>query len=207
MPAPITTEQTAPRHSLWEDAQGLSFGIFTCALGLIFLSQLGFLTGQMAGLALLLSYTLGVNFGITFFLVNLPFYWFAYKRLGLEFTIKSALCVTAVSILVDVISPLVTFENLDPLIGTLAFGALTGMGLLAIIRHKGSLGGMGALALIIQDATGFRAGYVQQVADALIFGVALFLFPLDTVAWSIFGSVILNGIIAFNHRRDRYIAA
>ncbi len=98
------------------------------------------------------------------------------------------------------------FQELDPLVGTLAFGTVTGVGLLAIIRHKGSLGGMSALALIIQDATGFRAGYAQQAVDVMIFAAAFFLFPAETVAWSIFGSVILNGIIAFNHRRDRYIA-
>lgn len=207
MPAPIEIEEKAVRHTTWDDIQGLSFGVFACSLGVVFLTQLGFLTGQTAGLALIMSYTLGLNFGVAFFLVNLPFYWFAYKRLGLEFTLKSAACVTVLSVLVDTISPLIRFQDLDPLVGVLAFGAVTGMGLLAIIRHNGSLGGMGALALIIQDATGFRAGYVQQIADALIFGSALFLFPFDVVAWSIFGSVILNGIIAFNHRRDRYIAS
>lgn len=194
------------KHSRIDDAQGLASGVFACAVGLIFLSHLGFLTGQTAGLALLLSYLFEFPFGATFFVVNLPFYWFTYLKLGWEFTIKSALCVLAMSLMVDFLKSVISFDGLSPLVGVLAFGVITGMGLLAIIRHQGSLGGMGALALVIQDMTGFKAGYVQQIADILIFGTALFFFPFEAVAWSIFGSIVLNAIIAFNHNRDRYIA-
>ena len=204
------TDQTsdAPRtqHTLLEDVQGITFGLFTCTLGLIFLTHLGFITGQTAGLALLISYTTGFAFGPVFFIVNLPFCWFTYRRLGLMFTIKSAICVGAMSIMVEVVPPFVQFSALNPLVGTLAFGALTGAGLLAIIRHNGSLGGAGAMALTIQEVTGFQAGYVQQIFDLLIFGTACFFFPLEIVGWSILGSVVLNFIIAVNHRRDRYIA-
>lgn len=194
------------KHSVVEDMQGLTSGVFACAIGLVFLSHLGFLTGQTAGLALLLSYLFELPFGLTFFVVNLPFYWFTYLKLGWEFTIKSALCVLALSLMVDGLKSVILFDSLSPLVGVLAFGVVTGMGLLAIIRHQGSLGGMGALALVIQDTTGFKAGYVQQIADILIFGTALFFFPFEAVAWSIFGSIVLNGIIAFNHNRARYIA-
>ncbi|PLW75103.1 YitT family protein [Cohaesibacter celericrescens] len=200
------TKTTIEKHSLFDDLQGLAYGIFSCAIGLVFLTHLGFLTGQTAGLALLIAYTTGYKFGVVFFLVNIPFYWFTYKRLGLRFTVKSAICVAAMSVLVEIIPATIVFESLNPLVGTLAFGALTGSGLLAIIRHEGSLGGAGAMALTIQESTGFRAGYVQQIFDLVLFATALFFFPLEVVTWSIFGSLILNGIIALNHRRDRYIA-
>jgi len=86
------------------------------------------------------------------------------------------------------------------------FGALVGMGPLAMFRHNGSLGGLGVVALMIQDSTGFRAGYVQLIADAIIFGLAALVLPLWVVLWSLLGAVVLNLIIAVNHRRDRYIA-
>ena len=206
MPACSNTLPTPERHSLFDDAQGLTSGVFLCAVGLAFLSQLGFLTGQTAGLALMISYLTGVPFGAVFFLVNIPFYWVTYKQLGRGFAIKSAFCVALMSVLAGYVGNAIQFSTLNPLVGVLAFGAITGVGLLIIIRHKGSLGGMGALAMMIQDKTGFRAGYVQQIADALIFITALFFFPVSIVAWSVFGSIILNAIIAVNHRRDRYIA-
>lgn len=197
---------TAEKHSPLEDAQGLGLGIFLCAIGISFLAHLGFLTGQTAGIALLLSYVTGYSFGTIFFAINLPFYVFAYRRLGLEFTLKSGLCVTLLSVLTDVMPLGLAIQHLNPVLGTIAFGCLAGLGLLAVFRHNGSLGGLGVIALIVQDRTGFRAGYVQLIFDVLIFGAAIFLFPADVVLYSLLGAAVLNGVIAFNHRRDRYIA-
>lgn len=206
MPAamPPPSDYKVP-HTPLEDAQGLSIGLLTAAVGLTFLTHLGFLTGQTAGLALIVSYLTGWSFGIVFALVNLPFYAFAWRRLGPEFTLKSIFCVLALSVLVDWMPGVMAFDTLDPLLGTTIFGVLTGFGLLGVFRHKGSLGGLGVVALLIQDRTGFRAGYVQLIVDAALFAVAFFLFDLRVVLYSLYGAVILNGVIAFNHRRDRYL--
>lgn len=206
MPAPMTIDLDAVAHTPLEDAQGLTVGCFLTSVGLVFLTQLGFLTGQTAGIALLIAYPTGWSFGLVFFLINLPFYIFAYMRLGLEFTLKSLLCVTAVSLLADYLPLFIVFERLNPIVGTLVFGVTVGLGLLACFRHKGSLGGMGVLALVIQDSTGFKAGYFQIFVDVAIFAVAMFMFPASVVAYSLLGALVLNGVIAFNHRRDRYVA-
>jgi len=203
----MTIDLDAVAHTPLEDAQGLTVGCFLTSLGLVFLTHLGFLTGQTAGVALLIAYPNDWSFGLVFFLVNIPFYVFAYIRLGLEFTIKSIICVTAVSVLSDYMPLFITFERLDPVVGTLVFGVTVGFGLLACFRHNGSLGGLGVVALIIQDKTGFRAGWVQLIVDGAIFAAAIFLFPATVVAYSLLGAVVLNGVIAFNHRRDRYVAS
>jgi len=176
------------------------------AVGVTFLASLGFLTGQTAGIALIIAYVTGYSFGTVFFIVNLPFYIFSWRRLGAEFTIKSAICVTVLSVAVDLIPRGMSFDYLNPVLGTTIFGVLTGFGLLGVFRHKGSLGGLGVIALLIQDRTGFRAGYVQLLVDAAIFLVAIFLFDIDVVLYSLFGAVVLNAVIAFNHDKDRYIA-
>ncbi|WP_417255888.1 YitT family protein [Celeribacter halophilus] len=201
---PLT--QSPHKHSPFEDVQGFSIALITTAIGLTIISQLGFITGQTAGLALVISYLTGWSFSWVFWLINIPFYALAYFRMGREFTIKSALCVTALSVLVAVIPNWMTFSHLDPLFGTIAFGILTGYGLLGTFRHKGSLGGLGVVALYAQDQFGIRAGLVQLCFDAVLFTVAFFLFEPTRVLYSLLGAVILNGVIAFNHRRDRYIA-
>ncbi|NEX44986.1 YitT family protein [Pseudotabrizicola algicola] len=194
------------RHTVTEDAQGFALGVFLCALGLQFLTHAGLITGQTAGIAVILSYLTGWSFGVVFFVINLPFYLLAWARLGPQFTVKSLISVTALSALTLILPDQLAFANLSTPMAALTFGALTGVGLLVIFRHNGSLGGLGVVALMVQDKTGFRAGYVQLCADAIIFGVALFLFPLTVVLWSLAGAVVLNLIIAINHRRDRYIA-
>ncbi|OSP55577.1 YitT family protein [Pseudoruegeria sp. SK021] len=207
MPAsvPIPVPHTV-RHTPLEDLQGLSIGVLLSSFGIVLLAQLGFFTGQTAGIALIVSYVTGLPFGWVFFTINLPFYWLAKQRLGWEFTLKSLGCVAALSVLTEAMPHWVSFNYLNPYLGALLFGVMVGLGLLALFRHKGSMGGIGVVALMIQDSTGFKAGYVQFIVDAIIFTVALFLFDTRVVLFSLLGAICLNGVITFNHRRDRYIA-
>jgi uncharacterized membrane-anchored protein YitT (DUF2179 family) len=197
----------SPNPNLTDDIQGLRLGVFLCGLGMHVLTSVGLITGQTAGLAVIIAYLSGYSFGLVFFAINLPFYFIAYKRLGLEFTIKSLISVTLLSVVTTLLPLGFTIERLDPALGAVIFGSLVGLGLLAMFRHNGSLGGLGVIALLIQDTTGFKAGWVQLITDAVIFFVALFLFPASVVIYSLLGAVVLNLIITFNHRRDRYIAA
>ncbi|KQI73833.1 hypothetical protein AN191_02970 [Loktanella sp. 5RATIMAR09] len=202
----MTVNAPDSTHSLLDDVQGMSLGIFLAALGLNILTTVGLITGQTAGIAVIISYLSGYSFGVVFFAVNLPFYVLAWRRLGAIFTIKSLVSVTLLSVLTEIIPLGMVFSYIDPLLGALTFGALVGVALLVLFRHNGSLGGLGVVALLIQDTTGFRAGYVQLIFDAFIFGLAFFFFDPVLVFYSLVGAVVLNLIIAINHRRDRYVA-
>ncbi|WP_417269744.1 YitT family protein [Celeribacter sp.] len=206
MPSPIPLPIDPPKHSALEDLQGFSISLVTTAIGLSFITQLGFITGQTAGLALVISYLTDWSFSWVFWIINIPFYALAWTQMGKEFTLKSIACVTALSLLMEVVPNWMQFSHLNPLFGIVAFGVLTGYGLLGTFRHKGSLGGLGVVALYAQDRFGIRAGLVQLGFDAILFGVAFFLFAPERVLYSLLGALILNGVIAFNHRRDRYIA-
>lgn len=202
----MRSTSSATRHSAIEDLQGLSIGIFACSVGIHVLTQVGLITGQTAGLAVIISYLTSWSFGAVFFAINLPFYWLAWVRLGPEFTVKSVISVTLLSVLTEILPAHFEIARLDTWLGAAIFGVMVGLGLLGVFRHNGSLGGLGIVALIVQDRYGFRAGYVQLGVDALIFGTAFAMFDTRTVLWSLLAAAILNTVIAFNHRRDRYIA-
>uniref|UniRef100_UPI00289819F7 YitT family protein n=1 Tax=Paracoccus sp. TaxID=267 RepID=UPI00289819F7 len=125
---------------------------------------------------------------------------------GLAFTVKSFLAVALLSVLVATLPRYISFAHLDPLIGALLFGFLTGSALLALFRHGASLGGVGIVGLYLQDKTGFRAGWTQLIFDACLFIWAFAIRDWQTVAWSFLGALVVNLVIAINHRRDRYIA-
>lgn len=193
-------------HSLFDDIQGLIFGTLMCALGLQFLQSPGLISGQTAGAALVVSYATGWQFGPVFFVINLPFYWLGYRRIGLAFTLKSLAAVTLLSIAAQIMPHYLSFAHLDPLLAGILFGATTGSGLLALFRHGSSLGGIGIVALMVQDRTGFRAGWLQMGFDVALFILALLWIEPARVLWSLPGMVILNFVLAINHRRDRYVA-
>lgn len=194
------------KHSLIEDAQGIAYGAGMAAFAITILTHLGLVTGQTAGLAVLISYATGWGFGPVFFAVNLPFYWLGYRRIGAAFVIKTFVAVGLMSALVMLFPRWVDFAHFDPIVGAVLFGAISGSALLALFRHGASLGGVGIVALYLQDKTGFRAGWTQLLFDLVIFAVALTLRDAGTVAISALGALIVNLTIAVNHRRDRYVA-
>lgn len=194
------------RHSPAEDALALLTGTVLMALSVAVLKAGGLITGQIAGLSLVISYAADWPFGLVFFILNLPFYGFAIARMGWRFTIKTFLAVALVSAQIEWLAPLIKIELAHPALAAMLAGILAGTGLLVLFRHGTSLGGVGIMALYLQDRFDLRAGITQLSFDALVFATAFFLFPLPTVLWSLAGAALINLIITMNHRRDRYIA-
>ena len=199
-------EGTATVHSALEDMQGIAAGVIATGLGLALMESAGFVTGGIAGLALVLGYITGLDTGILFWVLNLPFYVLAAMRMGRAFTIKTFLAITALSVLVSVQPDWISFGTLAPGYVAVAGGVLIGFGLLGLFRHRASLGGVGILALYLQDRLGWRPGLTQLGFDLGIFAVGLWAIPLSALGWSLLGAVVLNLFLTVNHRLDRYIA-
>lgn len=194
------------RHSLLEDLQGLLVGTLLVALSVQFLQGAGLVTGQIAGLSLVTSYATGWAFGLVFFALNLPFYLLALRRMGRAFTLKTFAAVGLLALFTEVMPHVLDVTPLTPPVAAILAGVTAGAGLLALFRHGASLGGVGIVAVWLQDSRGIRAGWVQLGFDAVVFALALAVIPVVTVAWSLLGAAVLNVIIATNHRRDRYVA-
>lgn len=193
------------KHSLQEDALALVLGTALCALGVQLLTADGLITGQTAGLGVLLSYVTGWSFGVWFFVLNLPFYILGWFRMGPAFVVKTLVAVTLVSLFSTLLPSVLTIVSLSPWVAAVLSGAVIGMGLIVLFRHGASLGGVGILALWLQERIGVQAGWVQLGFDAVLFGAALLVLDPRLVAASLLGAVAVNLIVAVNHRRDRYI--
>ena len=206
MAAPDRDASPVRRHSPLDDGQGLFIGTVMVAFGLGLLQHLGLVTGQIAGLALLVSVWTGLDFGPVFFCLNLPFYWLAIRRLGWRFTLKTFAAVAMLTALTMVRPSLLTFGHVEPLAGAVLAGMASGLGLLGVFRHGASLGGIGVVAFYLQDRFGFRAGWTQLLVDAVVFSLALATLPTPAVLVSMVGALVMNLVITINHRRDWYVA-
>ena len=197
---------TSDRHAFWEDALGVVTGITLLALAVSIYAHLGMVTGGVAGMALLAHYALGADVGAAFFLINLPFYALALWRVGLSFTLRTFLAVAGFSALVTIQPHVLSFATLHPVAGAVVAGLLLGFGMLALFRHRTSVGGVSVLGFWLQERFGIRAGWVQLAIDlAILAASALFIEPW-LLALSVASAVIMNVLIAVNHRQDRYIA-
>jgi len=197
----------ATMHRPHEDFQALITGTLFVALGIVMFNQAGLLTGGTAGLALLVHYATGVDFAIVFFIVNVPFYALAWKRMGAAFTFKTFTSVALLSVFTHFLPRGMAFQHLSPVLAAVLGGLLCGAGMLMLFRHSASLGGLNVVALFMQDRFGWSAGKVQMALDSAIVLGGLVVADVPRVALSVLGAVVLNLTLAINHRPGRYQAA
>ena len=191
-------------HRLYEDVAAILTGTLVIALGVTFYSDAVLLSGGTAGLALLLQYATGFEFGPLFFVINLPFYYLSVRRLGWKLTVRTFIAVLLVSVFSKMTPNWIGVSHLNPIYAAIIGGMLMGVGLLILFRHRTSLGGINILAIYLQERHGLRAGYVQLGIDALILATSFSVLDPGRVALSLTGAAVLNLILATNHRPGRY---
>lgn len=192
------------RHRPYEDVQALITGTLFSAFGVVMFSNAGLVTGGTAGLVFLIHYSTGWNFGLIFFLINLPFYALAWKRMEKAFMFKTFISIGLVSMLVNVLPEFVRFKELSPVLAAILGGLFMGVGMLILFRHRASLGGFNVLVLYLQEKYRWRAGRVQMLFDSLIVLSSMALVSWQQFALSVLGVVILNQTLATNYRAGRY---
>lgn len=200
IPSPLP----AQRHSAVEDALAIFAGTLFVSLAMVLFAQVGLLTGGTAGLAFVLHYATGIGLGKLLFAINLPFYWFAWRRMGREFTLKTFVAITVLSAMTQWSPRLFAIERLHPTYAAVLGGLLLGAGCLFLARHKASLGGATIVSLYLQQARGWRAGKVQMAIDCVVVLLALTVIEPPRVAWSVLAAVVTSLFLAINHKPGRY---
>lgn len=194
------------QHSLLEDLFALFSGALAASLGIFLFGQAGMMAGGTTGAALLLTHISAFSFGQIFFVVNLPFYLLAMMRMGWRFTLNTFTTVAVVSFLTDNLHYVIELQSLNPIYAASAGGLLIGLGILILVRHNASLGGLNIFVFYLQERFGLRAGYVQLSIDMLLMLCGTLLLPLEQVYYSVLGAVLVNLTLAINHKPGRYQA-
>lgn len=201
----IITLVRPSRHTLIEDAFAISIGVGLVSFGVFLFQQAELVIGGVAGMALVVSYATGLDFGLLFFVINLPFYLFAVGGMGWRFIAKTFAAVALMSVIVKLLPLGIDVSMIHPALASMMGGIMIGLGLLALFRHGAGLGGINILVFWLQTTRGWRAGYVQLGIDACILASALLVIGPVQVAWSLLGAVIFNMILGVNHKPGRYM--
>ena len=200
----MTTPPPAARHTPIEDVHALLIGTSFIAVGLTLLKAAGLVTGGVAGVALIVSYLTHWPVGVVFFLLNIPFYVLAQRTLGWVFTGKTLATNLLLMGLAWGMPRWLRVTGVDPVFAAVFGGTIIGMGILALARHKSSVGGVGVLALYLQERRGISAGKVQMAADCLVVIAAFAVIDWDKLLLSILSAVALSVVIIANHKPGRY---
>ncbi|EPG42695.1 MULTISPECIES: YitT family protein [Acinetobacter] len=194
------------QHSKVEDALAMLTGTFILSFAMILLKQAGIMSGGTAGLSLLLHYITDLKFGMLFFLINIPFYYFAYKKMGVALVVKTFIAVTLLAGFSELIPQFFHLSDVNPIYATIFANVLMGVSFLILFRHRSSLGGINLLALYLQERFNIPAGKVQLGLDIAILSTSLLFVDWKLILISILGVIILNSIILLNHKTTRYVA-
>ncbi|MCV4285526.1 YitT family protein [Pseudomonas capsici] len=202
--AAIVADERRQKHTLVEDLQAILTGTLLLALGMNLYAQCHFLTGGAAGMALLGHYLSDWSVGTCFFVVNLPFYYIGYKRMGLQFILRTFAAITSLSLFSNLIPHVMSFATLDPLFAAVLGGCLIGVGFILVFRHGASLGGVTILALYWQARYGISAGKTQMGIDCLILLAAFLTVSWSSALYSVLGALLINLIMMLNFKKTRY---
>lgn len=180
-----------------ERSLGAVGGMLLYAVGMnLFVVPHGLYTGGVMGLCQLLRTVLvqylGLPFhnfdiaGLIYYILNIPLFVVAIKKLGRVFFTKTLICVTAMSFFLFIV-PIPAVPILDDrLASCLIAGILCGTGIGISLRMGSSDGGTDVLGiLLIRWRKDFSVGKVNLAVNVVLYTICLFLFDVETVIYSL----------------------
>lgn len=156
----------------------------------------GLAEGGVAGVAVLLKLSLGLDPGLMVLLINLPLFLLGWRELGrrsLLYTIFGTLCLAG---------SLTAFGGLrlpleDPLLAALFAGASVGAGLGVVFRFGGTTGGVDILARIAGKHLGWAMGRTLLLVDVLVVALSMVYLSLAHAMYTVVAIFVASRVIDF----------
>ena len=151
-----------------------------------FLSRNNILNGGFTGVATIINFLFDLPIGTVLFIMNIPVFAVAFKKLGVRFVLRTVWATLINSTLIDIGVLLPVYQN-DLLLSSLFGGALTGIALGIIFVRNATTGGVDIIAKLIQ----LKNPHISMGRSILLFDAAI---------------VVLGGIVYGNVESMLYAA-
>ena len=178
------------------------FGAFLYAAGInLFVVPAGLYTGGVMGICQVIRTILAEFFhldfgnldiaGIIYYIINVPIFIIAFTRLGRKFFAKTLITVTAITVFMSVIPPVVIVE--DVMAACIVGGIVSGAGVGILLRMGSSGGGMDVVGVLLTKwKRDFSVGKVNLLVNLVLYGTCLFLFDVEVVVYSIIYAAVYS---------------
>ena len=161
----------------------ITLGIFSAAFGFKgFLLTNHFIDGGATGISLLISALTPIPLHLLIIAINLPFVLLAFKVVGKQFAVKTALAITGLSLVLAT----VTFPNVtdDNLLVAIFGGFFLGAGIGFSIRGGAVIDGTEVLAIYLSRKLGTTIGDIIIAINILIFSTAAYFLGIEIALYS-----------------------
>ncbi|MBK0378634.1 YitT family protein [Mucilaginibacter segetis] len=172
-------------------------GVFAAGMGLKgFLLSSHFIDGGVTGISMLLANTTSAPLSVSIFVINVPFLYLGYRKLGGVFAVKSSMAIAGLSLCLAFVQfPDVTH---DKLLTAVFGGVFIGSGIGMAIRGGAVLDGTEIAALLVSKKTQIvRVSDVILILNVVIFTAAVFLLGVESGLYSILTYLAASKMIDF----------
>ncbi|RYZ62895.1 MAG: YitT family protein [Chitinophagaceae bacterium] len=142
-----------------------------------------FLDGGITGISILLHEIFHVKISLLVVVLNLPFIYLGFRRIGKTFAVQTSIAVALLSLgLVFInIGPITSDRLLIAIFG----GILIGSGIGLVIRAGGVIDGAEVIAVFTKRRTGFSNSEIIMAINTVIFAIAAIKFGIETAMYSV----------------------
>lgn len=158
------------------------FGITLYSIGYnAFILPEKIVMGGVTGISSILYYAFGWNPAILIWVINVSLLAIAFKFISREFTIRTIVGVTLLSLMIGITKPIFELYPLitpgeDKFMHVLIGGLLAGAGLGMVFVHNGSTGGTDIIVALINKFSRMSMGRALQLIDIIIISSSYVLF-------------------------------
>lgn len=168
-------------------ARNLLQTVIGCSLAVLamrgFLIPNKFLDGGITGISILLHKTYHINISLLSLVLNIPFIYLGYRRIGKTFAVQTIITVLLLAIGLQFIH--INAITTDKLLIAFFGGLIMGTGIGVILRTGGVVDGAEVVAVFTKRKTGFSNSEIILMFNAVIFAVAAIQFGLETAMYSL----------------------
>lgn len=163
---------------------GIIIGAAVAAIGLeAFLVPNSLTDGGVVGISIIASEVFNMPLGVFLVIVNIPFIYLGYKKLGKLFAMSSAFGITILAMLTTVLHH-DYIATTDPLLAAVFGGVVVGAGVGFVIRYGGTMDGSEIIAILADKRSPFSVGEIIMFINIFILGTAGFVFGWDKAMYS-----------------------
>lgn len=171
--------------------------------------------GGVTGISTLFYYSLGWNPAIMLWVINVLLLAIAFRFISMEFTIRTIVGVTLLSLTIGVMQPIfeahpVITAGEDKFMHVLIAGLLGGAGLGLAFVHNGSTGGTDIVVALISKFSRMSLGRALQLTDICIISSSYFLFHsaeliVYGVCFVLVASFMIDYVVRGTHQTVQFL--
>lgn len=171
-----------------------------------------FLSGGVAGAAIIIQYLSSISSGYLILILNIPIFLIGMREVDKEFIFFSLLGMLSLSAFLVATRYAYIYVNAtqDPLLSSIYAGVLSGAGLGTVFRNRASMGGTDIIAVVLKRRLGINISTLSLSINVVIVSIGMFISGIEIGLYTLVAmyitSVVMDRVIeGFDRKKLLFI--